>query len=121
MTNTFPRRSLLARLILATGVAGCASSDRVTGVSRVPAASSQSLVASGSAFSFLPPMVTQPSVTGSFDPAIATLRPQVAICDVTSGPDVACGGSGPGATAAGSSRPRARPPSPWTRRSRSTK
>src|SRR5260370_37596939 len=93
MTNTFPRRSLLARLILATGVAGCASRDRVTGVSRVPAASSQPLVASGSAFSFLPPMVTQPSVTGSFDPAIATLRPQVAICDVTSGPDVACGGS----------------------------
>ena len=42
-------------------------------------------------FFFLPPMVVQPTVTGTFDADIATLNPQIAICDVTN--DVNCGGS----------------------------
>ncbi|HKV71809.1 MAG TPA: hypothetical protein VJN62_11205 [Gemmatimonadales bacterium] len=51
-------------------------------------------------FYFLPPMVSQPIIAGTFDGDIATLNPQVAICDVTSGPDTDCGGSGAGATPA---------------------
>src|SRR5207249_1536402 len=42
-------------------------------------------------FFFLPPMVVQPTVSGTFDADIATLNPQIAICDVTG--DVNCGGS----------------------------
>jgi hypothetical protein len=42
---------------------------------------------------FLPPMVPQPSFTGTFDGDIATLNPRVAICDVTRGPDTDCGGA----------------------------
>jgi len=44
-----------------------------------------------SGFFFLPPMVAQPTVSGTFDADIATLNPQIAICDVTN--DVNCGGS----------------------------
>ena len=51
-------------------------------------------------FYFLPPMVSQPVFAGTFDGDIATLNPQVAICDVTSGPDTDCGGSSAGATPA---------------------
>src|ERR1051325_6789957 len=51
-------------------------------------------------FFFLPPMVAQPAVSGTFDADITTLNPQIAICDVTNGPDVNCGGSGPNATPA---------------------
>ncbi len=40
-------------------------------------------------FYFLPPMVSQPSFNGTFDADIATLNPQIAICDVTN--DVNCG------------------------------
>src|SRR5256885_337312 len=45
-------------------------------------------------FYFLPPMVAQPAFSGSFDADIATLNPQVAICDITNGPDTNCGGVG---------------------------
>jgi hypothetical protein len=45
-------------------------------------------------------MVAQPTFSGGFDGDIATLNPQVAICDVTNGPDVNCGGSAAGATPA---------------------
>src|SRR5579864_5066633 len=51
-------------------------------------------------FYFLPPMVSQPAFAGTFDADIATLNPQVAICDVTNGPDTDCGGSTAGATPA---------------------
>ncbi len=51
-------------------------------------------------FYFLPPMVSQPTFSGTFDTSLTTLNPQVAICDVTSGPDVNCGGSSAGATPA---------------------
>ena len=45
-------------------------------------------------FYFLPPMVAQPTFSGSFDADITTLNPQVAICDITNGPDNNCGGAG---------------------------
>jgi len=51
-------------------------------------------------FFFLPPMAAQPAASGTLDADIVTLDPQVAICDITDRPDVDCGGSGPGATAA---------------------
>src|SRR5213595_1215948 len=48
----------------------------------------------------LPPLVAQPTTGGAFDADIATLNPQVAICDITLGPDADCGGSSEGATPA---------------------
>src|SRR5687768_17946952 len=36
-------------------------------------------------FFFLPPMVSQPAVTGRFDPDIVALNPVVLICDVKIG------------------------------------
>src|SRR5438034_10318550 len=51
-------------------------------------------------FFFLPPLVPQPTTGGTFDADIAALNPQVAICDITLGPDVDCGGSSEGATPA---------------------
>src|SRR5439155_417843 len=44
-------------------------------------------------FFFLPPLVAQPGTGGAFDPDIAALSPQVAICDITLGPDRDCGGA----------------------------
>ena len=44
-------------------------------------------------FYFLPP-IAQPTFGGSFDADITTLNPQIAICDITSGPDNDCGGAG---------------------------
>ena len=46
-------------------------------------------------FFFLPPMVSQPAVTGIFDPDIVALNPVVLICDVTAAPDTDCGGATP--------------------------
>ena len=45
-------------------------------------------------FYFLPPIVAQPTFSGTFDAEIATLNHQITICDVTSGPDTNCGGAG---------------------------
>jgi len=39
-------------------------------------------------------MVAQPTFSGSFDADITTLNPQIAICDITDGPDNNCGGAG---------------------------
>jgi len=39
-------------------------------------------------------MVAQPTFSGSFDADITTLDPQIAICDITAGPDNNCGGAG---------------------------
>ena len=42
-------------------------------------------------FYFLPPMVAQPAVSGTFDADVATLNPAIAICDITN--DANCGTS----------------------------
>jgi len=39
-------------------------------------------------------MVAQPTFSGTFDADITTLNPQIAICDITDGPDNNCGGAG---------------------------
>ena len=51
-------------------------------------------------FFFLPPVVSNPSVSGTLDTDIAFVNPVVAICDITDGPDVGCGAGTPGSTPA---------------------
>lgn len=82
-------------------VAAC-SSDRPMAPSNRPRFDISDAVHHGgtAGFFFLPPIVAQPAVTEALDVDIAALNPQVAICDVSNGPDVDCGGSSPGATAA---------------------
>ncbi len=102
MYSTFTRLRLTAGCVLAAVVAGCSASDRPTAPRMGPAfAISDAAHAGGTAgFFFLPPMAAQPAASGTLDADIVTLDPQVAICDITDRPDVDCGGSGPGATAA---------------------
>jgi sugar lactone lactonase YvrE len=77
-------------------VEACASGDRPTAPRFGPEfAISDGGHGSGTAgFYFLPPIVAQPAFSGSFDADIATLNPQIAICDITNGPDSNCGGGG---------------------------
>ena len=83
-------------------VAACSSADRPTAPRNRPQfdISDAAHLAGTAGFFFLPPIVALPAVTGTFDADIVTLNPQVAICDVSSGPDVDCGGSSAGATPA---------------------
>src|SRR5882762_9523084 len=73
-------------------VGACASADRPTAPRFGPAFAISDGVHGGGTpgFYFLPPMVAQPAFSGSFDGDIATLDPQIAICDITSGPDNNC-------------------------------
>jgi len=101
----FRSRSLVAGVMLAAVAAACAPIDTPTApwMARppVPALEIVDGAHGGTAgFYFLPPMVGQPTFSGTFDADIATLNPRVAICDVTGGPDVDCGGSSVGATQA---------------------
>src|SRR6266516_4230931 len=77
-------------------VEACASGDRPTAPRLGPEfAISDGVHESGTpGFYFLPPMVAQPPFSGSFDADITTLNPQIAICDITDGPDSNCGGAG---------------------------
>src|SRR2546425_1239584 len=95
-----PGRWLAAPWLLA--VAACSSDRHPTAPGPRPAFDISDAVHGGGTpgFFFLPPLVAQPTTGGEFDADIATLNPQVAICDVTLGPDVDCGGSSEGATPA---------------------
>src|SRR5437879_5607381 len=77
-------------------VTACAFNDRPTAPPSGPDFAISDAVHEGGTpgFYFLPPMVAQPTFSGAFDGNIATLNPQIAICDVTNGPDVNCGGAG---------------------------
>src|SRR6266550_2754875 len=77
-------------------VEACASGDRPTAPRPGPEfAISDGVHESGTpGFYFLPPMVAQPAFSGTFDADIATLNPEIAICDITNGPDNNCGGAG---------------------------
>src|SRR5438552_7370723 len=77
-------------------VEACASGDRPTAPRPGPEfAISDGVLESGTpGFYFLPPMVAQPTVSGTFDADITTLNPAIAICDITNGPDNNCGGAG---------------------------
>jgi N-acetylneuraminic acid mutarotase len=46
-------------------------------------------------FYFLPPIVSNPGVAGTFDVDVAVLDPKVFICDLSLGTEVDCGGSTP--------------------------
>ncbi len=87
----------LARLIPALLIVGaCASGDRPTAPRPGPEFAISDGVHEGGTpgFYFLPPVVAQPTFGGSFDADITTLDPQIAICDITNGPDNNCGGAG---------------------------
>src|SRR5881397_1539168 len=77
-------------------VEACASGDRPTAPRPGPEFAISDGVHEGGTpgFYFLPPMVAQPTFSGTFDADITTLNPQVAICDITDGPDNNCGGAG---------------------------
>lgn len=74
----------------------CASGDRPTAPRLGPEFAISDGVHEGGTpgFYFLPPMVAQPAFSGTFDADITTLNPQIAICDITNGPDNNCGGAG---------------------------
>src|SRR5207237_8725385 len=42
-------------------------------------------------FFFVPPLVAHRPVGGTCDSPVSTLNPQIALCDVTNGPDTNCG------------------------------
>src|SRR6266571_3216638 len=77
-------------------VEACASGDRPTAPRPGPEFAISDGVHEGGTpgFYFLPPVVAQPAFSGSFDADITTLNPQIAICDITNGPDNDCGGVG---------------------------
>src|SRR6266480_531989 len=77
-------------------VGACASGDRATAPRPGPEFAISDAVHEGgtAGFYFLPPMVAQPGFSGTFDADITTLNPQIAICDITNGPDNHCGGAG---------------------------
>jgi virginiamycin B lyase len=71
----------------------CSSADRPTRPQFGPEFAISDAVHEGGTpgFYFLPPMVAQPTFNGTFDADIATLSPQIAICDVSN--DGNCGSS----------------------------
>src|SRR5258708_23177950 len=93
MTRSCKLSASLLSLLIA---AACSYSDRPTAPMPGPEFAIADAAHEGGTpgFYFLPPMVAQPTFTGTFDAAIATLNPTIAICDVTSGPDSNCGASG---------------------------
>lgn len=101
-----PRSGPTGRWVLLTSllaVAACSSDDRPpTAPGGPPQFDISDAAHQGGTpgFFFLPPIVALPAFGGVFDADIATLNPQVAICDVTAGPDVDCGGTSAGATPA---------------------
>src|SRR6266545_1998827 len=89
--------SRVAWLVLALLIVeACVSGERPTAPRSGPEFAISDGVHEGGTpgFYFLPPMVAQPTFSGSFDADITTLNPQIAICDITDGPDNDCGGVG---------------------------
>ena len=84
---------LYCRLTVLLTVAACSSSDRATAPQSRPEFNISDAVHEGGTpgFYFLPPMVDHPTFGGTFDSTISTLNPQIALCDVTNGPDTNCG------------------------------
>jgi virginiamycin B lyase len=86
-------RSALA-VFLFSYAAACKSADRATAPQTRPEFAISDAVHEGGTpgFYFLPPMVAQPTFSGTFDADITALNPAISICDVTNGPDNKCGG-----------------------------
>src|SRR5688572_19054835 len=99
--HAMARGLIIGALTLAAACVG----DRQTPLEPMAGGRPRSLISDGAhsgtpGFFFLAPLVSQPSVSGTLDADIAFINPVVAICDITDGPDVACGASTPGATPA---------------------
>src|SRR5260370_3757688 len=96
MRGTFTRRSPAGRLILAAVLGACSSNDRPTAPGTRPEFAISDAAHEGGTpgFYFLPPMVAQPTYSGTFDADITTLNPAIAICDVTNGVANDCGAAG---------------------------
>src|SRR5687768_17137210 len=95
------RRLLVGSLMVAAACRGDRSTllePRAPGLEPEFAISDGAHSAGTPGFFFLPPMVSNPGVSGILDDDIAFVNPVVVICDVTDGPDVDCGASVPGAT-----------------------
>jgi len=82
-----------SRLTVLLTVAACSSSDRPTAPQSPPEFNISDAMHEGGTpgFYFLPPMVARPTFGGTFDSAVSTLDPQIALCDVTNGTDTNCG------------------------------
>ena len=93
VTSMRPLATLCSRLTVLLTVAACSSSDRATAPQSHPEFSISDALHEGGTpgFYFLPPMVDHPTFGGTFDSTISTLNPQIALCDVTNGPDTNCG------------------------------
>jgi len=93
MRTLLTKSSVFARLVIAVIVVACSSTDRATAPRLRPAFAISDAVHEGGTpgFFFLPPMLAQPTFSGTFDADVTTLNPAIAICDVTNGPDTNCG------------------------------
>src|SRR5438034_10428479 len=71
-------------------VAACSPDGRPAAPRRLPLFAISDAAPAGAApgFFFLPPMAPQPKLSGTFDADITTLDPRIAICDITTDPDV---------------------------------
>src|SRR6266581_5926699 len=90
---------MISRIALLSGIvvlaASCADQREATRLVGPEAMISDAVHEGGTpGFYFLPPMVAQPTVSGTFDADITTLNPAIAICDITNGSDANCGSSG---------------------------
>ncbi len=96
MRCRFTTRSPAGRLILAAVLGACSSNDRPTAPGTRPEFAISDAAHEGGTpgFYFLPPMVAQPTYSGTFDADITTLNPAIAICDVTNGVANDCGAAG---------------------------
>src|SRR5207302_2167104 len=93
VTSIRPPATLCSRLTALLTVAACSSSARATAPHSRPEFNISDAVHEGGTpgFYFLPPMVDHSTFGGTFDSAVSTLNPQIALCDVTNGPDTNCG------------------------------
>src|SRR5438034_11254133 len=83
-------------------VAACSPDGRPTAPHSLPLFAISDAAHAGAApgFFFLPPMVPQPKLSGTFHADITPLDPPIARCDITTHPDVDCGRARARATAA---------------------
>ena len=93
MVNLSLRKHVAWLLPATLFVIACLSSDRPTAPRSKPEFAISDAVHEGGTlgFYFLPPMVAQPTFSGTFDADITTLNPAIAICDVAN--DANCGTS----------------------------
>src|SRR5438105_14388682 len=84
---------LYCRLTVLLAAAACSSSDRATAPQSRPEVNISDAVHEGGTpgFYFLPPMADHPTFGGTFDSAVSTRNPQIALSAVTNGQPANCG------------------------------